>query len=412
MQTVNSRNFHWLRLLGMFSLALALILALISVLMPQTAVGRAVYHTDNGPYTLAARQGSPPDLRIMVNYAHDWISVETAPSTPVTITLRNLAGELYSVTGDANQEGWFNSSEGEWHPQDPSIVPGDTVTATIEGATTVVDPVGVITGIVDAATDTVSGTIHAPWFAPETLGVRCEVWIENGPDPIEVNGVAADGGSYLCDFSGKWDIPPGGEVSVIYSEPDGDEVISVFSPPWMRVNYAHDWVGGNYPSGHMFDITVSDSGGSVKATARIESTPDGGWGSEGFETREEDWMPMQPDIEPGDRVRFVSDDGYDNTIEVGMINGDLDIDADSVGGTVLAPWFSEMLNIECHPWGGPPEAPAKESTAMPDGSKPYLCQWDATSEWNILPGQDVAVMYVEPDGDRVINVFLESAPDV
>ncbi|NOZ51232.1 MAG: DUF11 domain-containing protein, partial [Chloroflexi bacterium] len=66
----------------------------------------------------------------------------------------------------------------------------------------------------------------------------------------------------------------------------------------------------------------------------------------------------------------------------------------------------------CHPWGGPDNAGVKNSTAAPDGSTTYSCQWDAASEWDILPGQDVAVMYVEPDGDRVINVFLESAPDV
>ena len=365
----------------------------------------------NGPYLLAAWRKSPPDLRIAVNYAHDWISAETDPHTTVTLTLKNQVGDIYVVVGETNDDGWFNSSEGQWDPQYPSISPGDAVTATIDGATTAVNPVGEITGIVDADADTVAGTIHAPWFAPETLTVRCEIWIENGPEPIEVRDVAADGGAYLCDFTGQWDIPPGGEVSVIYSEPDGDEVINVLSAPWMRINYAHDWVGGNYPAGRTFDITVSDSVGSIKATAQIESTPDGGWGGEGFETREEDWVPMQPDIEPGDRVRLLSDDGYDNTIEVGVINGALDIDADSVGGTILAPWFSEMLDIECHPWGGPEEAGVKNSTAAPDGSAPYFCQWDAASEWDILPGQNVAVMYVEPDGDRVINVFQETAPD-
>ena len=181
--------------------------------------------------------------------------------------------------------------------------------------------------------------------------------------------------------------------------------------PWMRVNYAHDWVGGNYPPGHQFTIEVMNASGQLKATAHVESTEDGGWG-DGFETRHEDWTPSQPDIEPGDKVRFRADDGYDNTIEVGVINGDVDSDNDSVGGTILAPWFSEMLDVECHSWGAPDHAPNKESTAMPDGSSPYFCQWDPDTEWDMQPGQDVAVMYWEPDGDMVINVLQEPVPDM
>jgi len=30
--------------------------------------------------------------------------------------------------------------------------------------------------------------------------------------------------------------------------------------------------------------------------------------------------------------------------------------------------------------------------------------------WDLLPGQDVAVRYYEPDGDTVINVFQVPAP--
>ena len=53
----------------------------------------------------------------------------------------------------------------------------------------------------------------------------------------------------------------------------------------------------------------------------------------------------------------------------------------------------------------------KDSTAGPDGDPPYDCDW--SGEWDIVPGQDIAVMYVEPDdGDRVINVFWEPAPDL
>jgi uncharacterized repeat protein (TIGR01451 family) len=182
--------------------------------------------------------------------------------------------------------------------------------------------------------------------------------------------------------------------------------------PWMRVNYGHDWVGADYPAGHTFWITVTDSVGTVKATAEITSTPGGGWDGDGFQTEWDDWTPEQPDIEPGDWVYFQADDDYSNAILVGTIEGAVDVEDDSVTGPVYATWFTETLDVECHAWGAPGGAPGKSSTAAPDGSVPYFCQWDPVTEWDVLPGQDVAVMYLEPDGDRVINVFHEPAPDM
>ena len=262
----------------------------------------------------------------------------------------------------------------------------------------------------NADADTAAGTIHAPWFAPGTLTVRCEIWEEDGPEPIEIEGVAADGGAYECDFSGIWDITAQSDVSVIYEEPDSDEVINILSAPSMRVNYGHDWVGGNYPVGHI-NITITDSSGSIKASAQITSEFGGGWDSDGFETQgEEDWTPTHPNIEPGDRVRFLSDDGYDNTIEVGQINGELDIDADNVSGTIQAAWLApDTLTVRCEVWveGGPEPIEIEGITA--DGGS-YTC--DFSGQWDIVPGQHIGVVYLEPDGDLVINVFEEATADV
>ena len=364
----------------------------------------------NNPVLQPGEPGQPVELRISVNYAHDWAYVNAEAHTTVTITVESADGAIYNAIGDTDNDGHLRSWQLEWQPEHPNIQPGDTVIATSAAETTAIDPIGEIAGTVDADLDTVVGTIHAPWFAPGTLTVRCEVWVEGGPEPIEIEGVAADGGTYECDFSGIWDITAHGDVSVTYEEPDGDEVINVFGVPWMRVNYSHDWVGGNYPAGHMFDITVTDDSGNVKATVQIASAPGRGWGGDGFSPNEEDWTPMQPDIEPGDRVRFLSDDGYDNTIEVGEVNGDLDINADSVGGTIHAAWFSPaLLRVECHIWeeAGPDSIEIIDVAA--DGGS-YLC--DFSGQWDILPGHQVAVMYLEPDGDRVINVFEGATPDV
>jgi uncharacterized repeat protein (TIGR01451 family) len=68
--------------------------------------------------------------------------------------------------------------------------------------------------------------------------------------------------------------------------------------------------------------------------------------------------------------------------------------------------------VECHPWGAwgaGIDAPEIFSETPPDddATDPYICAWDAGGEWDILPGQRLAVMYIEPDLDRVIRVFHE-----
>ena len=90
--------------------------------------------------------------------------------------------------------------------------------------------------------------------------------------------------------------------------------------------------------------------------------------------------------------------------------------ADSINGVIFAPDLNPVtiptLPVECHPWGawesGLHDTPIKVSSAAPDGSSPYSCDW--AGEWDILPGQDIGVMYIEPDDDRVIDVYREPAP--
>ncbi|MFC1997043.1 hypothetical protein ACFLXI_05480 [Chloroflexota bacterium] len=345
-----------------------------------------------------------------VNYAHDWVQVQTEPNAEVTVTMASG----YSVIGTAHNDGWFASYEWSWTPEHPNIDVGDVLTAESDSKVATVDPVGSVHIVPDFDNDSVSGTIEADWFSPSNLTVSCEIWEEDGIG-IQVDGVDPDGGSYFCDFAAEgWDLQLNQMIAVRYHEPDGDSVINIYDPPWMRVNYADDWVGGDYEAGHTFWITVTENDGvTVKATAELDSWAGGGWGADGFETRFEDWIPSQPDLIPGDRVYFESDDGYYNEILIGDIGGVIDLENDHVSGLINANWFTETLNVECHPWGAPEWASDKQSTAEPDASgEPYLCQWDPNTEWDILPGQEVAVMYQEPDKDRVINVFHEPSPNL
>lgn len=96
---------------------------------------------------------------------------------------------------------------------------------------------------------------------------------------------------------------------------------------------------------------------------------------------------------------------------MGTITGTLDTRNDSVAGRIYARWFTQPLDVLGQVWAccGAPE---KRTTAPPDGSIPYMLQWDPATEFDIQPGQDVAAMYVEPDGDRVINIFREPVPNL
>jgi predicted GH43/DUF377 family glycosyl hydrolase len=353
-----------------------------------------------------------PRLYFEVNYAHDWAYISTTPNEPVTVTLRDGDGNLKgTVTGKSNNWGEFWSGDWSWDPGFQDFKAFDNVYVEAVGLSDQVEPIGEIQAVIDIDADTVVGSLNAPWLVTATM--RCELWSDPWVN-IELGEVQGDGGTFLCDYAAEGvDLKPGMQIAVIYFEPDGDKVINIIEPPWMRVNYGHDWVGGNYPAGHTFNITLYDGMGEVKATAEIQSESGKGWGGDGFETQGWQWTPQNPDIQPYEKVMFQSDDGFNDTVVVGDIQGTLDIDLDLINGPVYADWYTDDLNIECHPWDGPPGTPGKNSIAGPDGDPPYTCDWGSASEWDILPGQDVAVMYIDPyTADRVINVFREPAPNM
>ncbi len=350
-----------------------------------------------------------------VNYAHEWAMAFTDPGATVTLTVSDGDGVKATVSGEADGSGEFRTWEWGWDPEQPSFEPGDVVTATNGTATTTVDPIGTIDGVLDVDNDTFSGTLNAAWFDPLTLTVRCEVWVENGPPGIEVSGVAADGGGFTCDFSDVgWDVERGQDVAVRYVEPDGDSVINIFYlyplDLDLRVNYGHDWVEGNYESGHTLWITLTDGLGALKATATLTTGVVPWWGGgQGFTTDlyvVSGWSP-RPDLQPGDWVYASMDNGYTAAVRLGTITGALDVNADTISGTVTAPWLPNPVDGRCEIWE--PGGPGYDFTVNPNGGG-YLC--DASGEWDLTPGHDVAVSYIEPDGDQVFNIFEEPVPRV
>jgi len=200
-----------------------------------------------------------------------------------------------------------------------------------------------------------------------------------------------------------------------YLEPDRDMVSVEWAAPVMEVYYGtFSSAGGIYASGHTFQIIVRDPDLNIKAMGTVTSTTGGAswWGNEGFRPSWAGgdccaWSPAEPDFRPRDVVQFYSDDGYQNYIWVGAIYGTIDVEADSVTGRIYAPLITQTLEVWCWvDW-----LHARQSTAAPDGSVPYLCDWQdpgGGEPWDIKPDDQVMVVYWEPDGDMVYRQMLAS----
>ena len=173
--------------------------------------------------------------------------------------------------------------------------------------------------------------------------------------------------------------------------------------PFMRVDYAQDFVGGVYPAGHTMWLTVTNSLGGVKATATVNTVVDGAghgyWEKDGFVTESADWSNKRPDIEPNDTVRFRSDDGYENTIRIGTISGFTNPAVDTASGVIHAPWFAnQTVTVIVGYWG----FTFRSSVVDLDHTGTGRFFVDFSPE-DLLPGEGVDVDYIEPDGDKVIG---------
>ncbi len=182
----------------------------------------------------------------------------------------------------------------------------------------------------------------------------------------------------------------------------------------LRVNYGHDWVESFYEGGHMAWVTVTESDGvTVKATAELVTEPKDFWGGEtGFQTSSQDWIPAPPDIQPNDWVFGWVDNGASAQVQIGDISGMIHLASDSVDGTILAPWITDPVQVECLDWGsgGEPFSNKDGGLILANGEDPYSCSW--AGEWDIQPYQDVGVGYFGPDGHWVANAFFARNPRI
>jgi hypothetical protein len=172
----------------------------------------------------------------------------------------------------------------------------------------------------------------------------------------------------------------------------------------LQVNYAHDGVEGIYETGHTVLLTVTDQLKNIKATAQLETQAIPWWepGETGFSTYlGSPWEPAVPNIVPGDWVYAEIDDEQTAEVQVGEIDGTLDISNDTVEGDVYLYWLSDTLQGRCSVLeeGGP----TIEFEVESDHGE-YSCDL-AAQGWDLQRGHHVAVQYQDPNGHWVINVI-------
>jgi hypothetical protein len=91
-----------------------------------------------------------PDISIQVNYGHDWVQVNTTPSTNVEVTVSDNQGVKGTYNDQSDTNGDLFTHGGGWNPDGwVQIDPGDIVSATAGIDSTAVNPIGVINGDLD-----------------------------------------------------------------------------------------------------------------------------------------------------------------------------------------------------------------------------------------------------------------------
>jgi uncharacterized repeat protein (TIGR01451 family) len=283
------------------------------------------------------------------------------------------------------------------------------------------DNVSVVAG---AGNDPVNLTVPDPLSAEADSGPG-NVWGQIGgwySQTVEVHGNWGDGyqevttdlaGNYLAHYD---NMPRGADGYIRFVDQYNYTQVVFhrhFRSPdlLLNVNYAHDWVEGNYEPGHTVWITLTQSDGvTIKDTAVLTTGQVPWWGGQtGFSTSWQGWSSGGwPDLQTGDWVYGLVDNGYSSEVKIGTIEGALDLDNDSIAGNIWATWFTQTLNAWCSVWEE--NGPGADFQVDPDGGA-YFCDFGALG-WDLLPGHDVGVGYFEPDGDQVMNVFREPAPNM
>ena len=339
--------------------------------------GRGGYHTDEG-HRLYYSFLVPYEPYVEVHQSHEWVAGRTAlPDSWVDITLRDGLGKVKGTYSDwSDSDGWF----GGWCVLDDygdclDIVAGDTVEVIADGGDPIIVPVVEITGAVDSAANTITGQILADTLPAQG---RAEIWTREGVG----QDFSTDGlGSFGVDFS-PYDVKIGHWVNIRYFNPDGNQVMALFSELRLEVDVGHDNVNGITAPGRTVTMTLRAPDSSVKEEATDIANDDGQFGA-GF----------SEDIAPGDTVEAMANPSTSVYIEDVTI--DVDVDNDTICGTAPPDaWL--QVGIHGGPWWD----------LAADESGNYCA--DFSDEYDLQSGDSGQVRYESPEGHRLTYNYYTS----
>ncbi|MBC8422427.1 MAG: right-handed parallel beta-helix repeat-containing protein, partial [Chloroflexi bacterium] len=262
---------------------------------------------------------------------YDWVQGRVAPNAWVDITLRDSLSEVKGAYSNwARGDGWF----GGWCVLDDygncvDIAPGDTVEVVYDGSDPIIVPVIEITGIVDAAANTISGQILADDLPTEAW---TDIWWTR--EGAGQSFTTDEFGNYFVDYS-PYDVLPGHWVNIWYTNPDGHQLGAIFSELRLEVDVSHDNVNGLTELGRDVTMTLRAADGSIKDEATDTANYEGYFGA-GF----------SEDIAPGDTVEAATNP--ETSVFIEDVTIDVDVDADTVCGTAPP---DAWLHVGVH--GGP-----------------------------------------------------------
>jgi hypothetical protein len=330
-----------------------------------------------------------------------WIWGNVEPNSTVTIT--TSSGD--TLIGSADELGEFSMD------QATDLYWGDLITVT---AGLGIYPVTIIFPDMYANSDSnINQVIGHISYPNREVGIY--PWWTGG---ISTTVLSDEDGNFWASFQEIRDTGRGHIRFIDNIQPD--EVETIFHTPfydvnpYLNVNYAHEWIEGNYDSGWQVAITLTNETGDLKATAHGETGYIPYWGGEtGFATHYNVfWDGLQPDIQVLDHVYFSLErpgEVHTAEVQVGEISGELDIDDDTFVGYLDVPWLTGTVPVDCGVWVD--GAPGVSAGEVDPNHGPIFCDFFDVG-WDLLPGMDVGVSYYESDSDHVINVFREPAPDL
>ncbi len=354
--------------------------------------------------TLATRSQRSSDVPNEVTWVNfwqmatglTWLSGVAGPFEDITITT-STGLTLY---GTADMNGNFNI--------DPSIYLsyGDVVTATAGlGQFPAIVEFPEMKADSDSAVGTVSG--HLSYNNWE---VTVYPWWNAGPLTTNTDNE----GNFSVSYG---EIPGNGKGFIEVVDSTSPDFTASFErlfydlEPYIMVDYGNNYIDGMYDAGYQVWITLTNELGEIKGTVNGVTGAPGWQGDTGFATWSHDfqWDGLPPDIEVGDKVYVVLDNGRSAETQVGAINGTLDVVADTVEGTLDVPWLTDPVRLDCNVYV--PNGPMIGLMDIDPQGGAYACDFSLLP-FDLLPGMSVGVKYFDPDNNEIVNRFYSPAPDL